>query len=61
VWLQVDGGVDERTIGWCAEAGADVFVAGSSVYGADDAASAVRRLRGAAEAASGEAWWAVSL
>ena len=31
VWLQVDGGVTEETIGRCAEAGADVFVAGSSV------------------------------
>jgi len=28
VWLQVDGGVDETTIARCAEAGADVFVAG---------------------------------
>jgi ribulose-phosphate 3-epimerase len=45
VWLQVDGGVTEETIGRCAEAGADVFVAGSAVYGADDPASAVRSLR----------------
>src|ERR1022692_4341557 len=28
IWLQVDGGVSEETIGRCAEAGADVFVAG---------------------------------
>jgi ribulose-phosphate 3-epimerase len=52
VWLQVDGGVDEDTIVRCAEAGADVFVAGSAVYGADDPADAVRRLRAAAEQAS---------
>ncbi len=45
VWLQVDGGVSDETIGRCAEAGADVFVAGSAVYGADDAAAAVDRLR----------------
>jgi ribulose-phosphate 3-epimerase len=32
VWLQVDGGVGRDTIERCAEAGADVFVAGSSVY-----------------------------
>jgi ribulose-phosphate 3-epimerase len=57
VWVQVDGGVDEVTIEQCAEAGADVFVAGSSVYGADDAGAAVRRLRDKAEAASGTAWW----
>ena len=35
-WLQVDGGVSLETIERCAEAGADVFVAGSAVYGADD-------------------------
>ena len=45
VWLQVDGGVTEETIGRCAEAGADVFVAGSSVYGAADPAAAVTDLR----------------
>ena len=28
VWLQVDGGVSDETIERCAEAGADVFVAG---------------------------------
>jgi ribulose-phosphate 3-epimerase len=45
VWLQVDGGVSAETIGRCAEAGADVFVAGSAVYGADDAAAEITRLR----------------
>src|SRR5215471_10676170 len=30
VWLQVDGGVSEETIERCADAGADVFVAGSA-------------------------------
>src|SRR3954451_9278192 len=49
VWVQVDGGVDADTIGLCAEAGADVFVAGSAVYGADDPAGAVRVLRETAE------------
>ncbi|MFG1695735.1 ribulose-phosphate 3-epimerase [Nonomuraea sp. NPDC049309] len=48
VWLQVDGGVDEDTIGRCAEAGADVFVAGSAVYGASDPAEAIDKLRAAA-------------
>jgi ribulose-phosphate 3-epimerase len=52
VWLQVDGGVDEETIGRCAEAGADMFVAGSAVFGSDDAAAAVKTLRGIAAAAS---------
>jgi len=45
LWLQVDGGVNTETIGRCAEAGADVFVAGSAVYGGDDPAEAVRALR----------------
>ncbi len=45
VWVQVDGGVSAETIEQCAEAGADVFVAGSAVYGADDAAAAIGRLR----------------
>jgi ribulose-phosphate 3-epimerase len=60
VWVQVDGGVDETTIVQCAEAGADVFVAGSAVYGADDPADAVRRLRARAEQATAGAAWQVS-
>jgi ribulose-phosphate 3-epimerase len=55
--VQVDGGVDADTIGRCAEAGADVFVAGSAVYGADDPEQAVRRLRERAVAAAHGAWW----
>jgi len=45
VRLQVDGGVAVNTIERAAEAGADVFVAGSAVYGADDAAAAIDTLR----------------
>jgi len=45
VWVQVDGGVSASTIERCADAGADVFVAGSAVYGAEDAAKAVDELR----------------
>lgn len=45
VWVQVDGGVSERTIERAAEAGANVFVAGTAVYGAEDAARAVADLR----------------
>ncbi|AGW41305.1 ribulose-phosphate 3-epimerase [Leifsonia xyli subsp. cynodontis DSM 46306] len=32
VWLEVDGGITEETIAVAAEAGADTFVAGSSVF-----------------------------
>jgi ribulose-phosphate 3-epimerase len=45
VWVQVDGGVSAKTIEECSAAGADVFVAGSAVYGADDAAGAIEELR----------------
>ncbi len=45
IWIQVDGGVSADTIEQCAAAGADVFVAGSAVYGAEPAAAAVDRLR----------------
>ena len=50
-WLQVDGGVSLETIGRCAEAGADVFVAGSAVYSADDPDAMVTALRERAEEA----------
>ena len=51
VWLQVDGGVTESTIVSAAEAGADTFVAGSSVYGTEDPDAAIARLRRAAAGA----------
>lgn len=45
IWLQVDGGVSLETVERCAEAGADVFVAGSAVFGADDPEAMVAELR----------------
>ncbi|WP_110238556.1 ribulose-phosphate 3-epimerase [Nocardioides gilvus] len=51
-WLQVDGGVSLETIERCAEAGADVFVAGSAVYSASDPDAMVRQLKVTAEMAS---------
>ncbi|BBH16267.1 ribulose-phosphate 3-epimerase [Nocardioides baekrokdamisoli] len=50
IWLQVDGGVSMETIERCAEAGADVFVAGSAVYSAADPDQMVKALRAKAEA-----------
>lgn len=50
-WLQVDGGVSLATIERCAEAGADVFVAGSAVYSAEDPDAMVAALRAKAESA----------
>lgn len=51
IWLQVDGGVSLDTIERCAEAGADVFVAGTAVYRADDPDAMVNALRDKAIAA----------
>src|SRR5207245_116487 len=51
--IEVDGGVADDTIEAAAEAGADAFVAGTAVYGAQDPADAVQRLRSLAERATG--------
>jgi ribulose-phosphate 3-epimerase len=52
LFVEVDGGINADTIEQAAEAGADVFVAGSAVYGADDPARAIAALRARAAAAS---------
>ena len=52
LWLQVDGGVSLETVERCAAAGADVFVAGSAVFGADDPDAVVAALRDLATAAA---------
>ena len=57
LWLQIDGGVSAETIERCADAGADVFVAGSAVYGAEDPAEAVRKLRELAAVATENSPW----
>jgi ribulose-phosphate 3-epimerase len=43
--LEVDGGIDAETAAKCAAAGATVFVAGTSVFGADDPGAAVKALQ----------------
>lgn len=52
--IEVDGGITEETIGAAAAAGADVFVAGTAVYGTVDPDGAVRRLRELATTAAGQ-------
>ncbi|MDG4824479.1 ribulose-phosphate 3-epimerase [Asanoa sp. WMMD1127] len=49
--IEVDGGIAADTIEQAAEAGADAFVAGTAVYGADDPAAAIRHLRSLATGA----------
>jgi ribulose-phosphate 3-epimerase len=51
LFIEVDGGINADTIEQAAAAGADVFVAGSAVYGAADPAKAIAALRAQAAAA----------
>ena len=44
-YLEVDGGITQETVGQAHAAGADTFVAGSAIFGADDPGEAVRELR----------------
>jgi len=55
LWLQVDGGVSLETIERCAEAGADNFVSGSAVFGADDPNAMVESLRATARSCGSSA------
>jgi ribulose-phosphate 3-epimerase len=49
--LEVDGGIGPETIARAARAGANVFVAGTAVFGAPDRGDAIAALRRAASAA----------
>ena len=53
VALEVDGGVHEQTVGGCVEAGANVLVTGSAVFGSHDPAAAYQGIEAAARAATG--------
>ena len=47
--IEVDGGLSGSTVDTAAEAGANVIVAGSAVFGAKDAGEVIGVLRGAVE------------
>jgi len=47
--IEVDGGIDDQTIKVCAEAGANVFVAGSYIYGAQHPEERINALKEAIE------------
>lgn len=47
--IEVDGGLSEGTIDQAAEAGANVIVAGSAVFGAKDPADVISKLREAVD------------
>lgn len=47
-WIEMDGGVNADTIASCAEAGTDVFVAGSAIFGAEDIPGTIEGFRATA-------------
>lgn len=47
--IEVDGGISEATVDQAADAGANVIVAGSAVFGARDPAEVISKLREAVE------------
>ena len=47
--IEVDGGLSEKTIDTAADAGANVIVAGSAVFGAQDPRDVIAKLREAVE------------
>lgn len=51
--LEIDGGVKAENVGEIAAAGADTFVAGSAIFGAQDYAAAINKLRAEIAAAQG--------
>ena len=47
--IEVDGGISEKTIDQAADAGANVIVAGSAVFGSEDPADVISQLRAAVQ------------
>ena len=54
LYIEVDGGLSEKTVDQAAEAGANVIVAGSAVFGAQSPGEVISALRGAVERAGKE-------
>jgi len=52
VGIEIDGGISSATITRVAEAGANIFVAGSAIYGKADYQAVIKELRDLAEAGS---------
>lgn len=47
--LEADGGIDDKTAPLAVDAGADVLVAGSAIFGREDRAAAIRGIRAAGD------------
>jgi ribulose-phosphate 3-epimerase len=43
--IEVDGGVGPKTIGVCADAGSNVIVAGTAIFGAEDPEGVIKVLK----------------
>jgi len=52
--IEVDGGINKETIGQVAEAGANVFVSGTGVFGTGDVSKAIKQLRSEIQKATGD-------
>jgi len=52
--IEVDGGLSEKTIDQAADAGANVIVAGSAVFGAADPGQVIQKLRDAVDSRRGK-------
>jgi ribulose-phosphate 3-epimerase len=50
--VEMDGGLNAETLPLCAEAGTNVFVAGSAIFGEPDRAATIAKFRGLAESHS---------
>ena len=49
--IGVDGGIDFKTAGECAHAGADTFISGTTLFGQRNLAAAINKMRKIVEAA----------
>jgi len=49
IGIEIDGGISPETIGRVAESGANIFVAGSAIYGCDEYAPVIAEMRKLAE------------
>lgn len=48
-WIEVDGGQNAENAGLAIEAGADAIVAGTAIFGSDDYAASIARIRDSAQ------------
>jgi len=52
--IEVDGGVGPKTIGVCADAGSNVIVAGTAIFGSENPTEVIQRLKDTVNAAQAQ-------